>query len=175
MEQFQKDDLHNNDIVILKNNDACMLFNRNGELCLESEDYQRMLKLSDYNDKLENNHEEYHIVKIKRPTQLTDFVRGYWRKVPTIWARRPILSESEYHILKNVDPIYKFITRDKHKQLYLYKKMPEKAENIWNTDSKSNFRLEIYEHIFEFIKWEDDEPYLIQDLVKDYKDYKDNK
>lgn len=172
MNQFQKEDLRNNDIVILKNNDAYMLFNRNGELLLESENRQYMLKLSDYNNKLENNHEEYHIVKIKRPSQLTDFVRSCWKNIPTIWARRPILSKDEYYILKNIDQEYQFITRNSNKQLYLYKTISEK---IWNTTSKSKFRLKIYEHIFEFIEFEDDKPYLIQDLLKDYENYKDNK
>ena len=60
-------------------------------------------------------------------------------------------------ILGNLPKVYKWIERDKE-GLYCYKSLeignPAFAERL------------IYDHLFQFIKWEDEEPYKIQELLK---------
>lgn len=80
---------------------------------------------------------------------------------------KPTLSEAERVILENIDKNCKWIARDKgFNALYVYEDKPIKnANNNWEND-KNNASLEIYNHIFQFITWQDDEPYNIEELLK---------
>lgn len=83
------------------------------------------------------------------------------------------LTHDEYVILKNLNGIYKFIARDKDTNLVcVYVRKPSKGEfDWWLTD---NVWDELCENLFQFIKWEDDEPYSIEKLIANYeKEHKD--
>ena len=75
------------------------------------------------------------------------------------------LSDAERVILENIDKKYKWITRERDGRLHVHKNKPEKG-GCWCTewDSKTNFKL--FKHLFQFIKWEDTEPYNIEELLK---------
>ena len=75
------------------------------------------------------------------------------------------MSKDEYVILKNIDKKYQCIARDKDKNLYIYDKKPIKKNECWDAlRNMGNF--ELFNHLFQFIKWEDEEPRLIEDLLK---------
>ena len=83
-----------------------------------------------------------------------------------IWERKeaPKLNEDEKAILKVLlNEKYKWIARDKNDWLYVYASKPKKGITIWeNTGSP----MMPFVHLFQFIKWEDEEPYLIEDLLE---------
>ena len=83
-----------------------------------------------------------------------------------IWERKeaPKLNEDEKAILKVLlNEKYKWIARDKNDWLYVYASKPKKGITIWeNTGSP----MMPFVHLFNFIKWEDEEPYSIEELLK---------
>lgn len=89
-------------------------------------------------------------------------IRGWLKE-----SVKPTLSEVERVILENIDKDYKWIARDEaFNVLYVYEDKPIKnANNNWGND-KNNTSLEIYNHLFQFITWRDDEPYNIEELLK---------
>lgn len=81
-----------------------------------------------------------------------------------LWERKetPKLTEDEKVILRNVPKYYKWIARDINGSLYVYASKPEKGITIWeNTGSP----MIPFVHLFKFIKWEDEEPYSIEELL----------
>ena len=82
-----------------------------------------------------------------------------------LWERKetPKLTEDEKAILRNLPKEYKWIARDKNGWIFLYTNRPVKS-NFWLNACESA-RL-VFPHLFQFIKWEDEEPYSIEDLLK---------
>ena len=75
------------------------------------------------------------------------------------------LSEAERIILENIDKDYKWIVRTKYGHLEVCKDKPEKEYVIW-TRHHGYFNLGAFNHLFQFITWEDNEPYNIEELLK---------
>ena len=82
--------------------------------------------------------------------------------------KEPIkLSEAERVILENIDKEYKWIARDKDNSLWLYGDIPIKKSTCWsNENSEIGEEFAFYNHLFQFITWQDDEPYNIEELLK---------
>ena len=80
-----------------------------------------------------------------------------------LWERKeaPKLTEDEKAILRNVPQYYKWIARDGNGVVCLYPDKPHKSKTIWD----SYGALFPFHHLFQFIKWEDDEPYSIEELL----------
>ena len=76
---------------------------------------------------------------------------------------KPTLSEAERVILENIDKDYRWICRDKKYGLYVYHYKPKREGTIW-IGSCGNFNA--FNHLFQFITWEDSEPYNIEELLK---------
>ncbi len=76
----------------------------------------------------------------------------------------PNLTDDEKIILKNLDNYWKYIVRDSNQYLYVYSEKPHKFIGIWCNGNNVKFP---FNHLFQFIKCEDDEPYLIEDLLKE--------
>ena len=89
-----------------------------------------------------------------------------------LWERnekekqKPELTEDEKVILKNIPKKYKYIARDKNGLIFLHSKKPSKYDYSWIGYNDIAFP---YYHLFQFIKWEDDEPYLIEELLGEEK------
>lgn len=83
-----------------------------------------------------------------------------------IWERKekPKLTEDEKVILRNVDKDYKWIARAKNGQLDVFGTKPYKDIEYW--ENELDFYTLPFRNLFKFIKWEDDEPYLIEYLLK---------
>lgn len=75
------------------------------------------------------------------------------------------LTDDEIVILKNIDKTYKWVARDSNNIPYVYKDKPIKDEYRWCGNFIS---IMVLEHLFKFIKWEDKEPYNIDELLKPY-------
>lgn len=115
------------------------------------------------------NNGEYICDEIRKPAKecINDCTRCVenWLKSE---HKEPIkLSDAERVILENIDKIYKWIARDKDGSLHLFTEKPYKNNlNEWNIRSGCLAKLNIFNHLYKFIKWEDTEPYCIQDLLK---------
>ena len=79
------------------------------------------------------------------------------------------INQKEYEILKSLDDQWKWIARDERDDdLFAHTLKPIKKEDGWaNIDLGYKFLQTIY---FQFIQWEDEEPYNIQELIDEYLD-----
>lgn len=77
------------------------------------------------------------------------------------------LSKLEYELLKYYSEHgYRYIARDDDKTLFAYDTKPDKIQYEWEVTKETkgiNF-----DDLFSFIKWEDEEPTLIQDILDRY-------
>ena len=82
-----------------------------------------------------------------------------------LWERKekPKPTEDEKVILRNLPKEYKWIARDKCGTICAFIHKPHKNGLGWS----GNFfdALVLFEHLFQFIQWEDEEPYLIEELL----------
>ena len=79
------------------------------------------------------------------------------------WERKdPEITEDEKAILRNLPEKYKYIARDRSGLIFLYSKKPSKCYYSWIGYNDIAFP---YSHLFQFIKWEDEEPYSIEELL----------
>ena len=80
---------------------------------------------------------------------------------------KPSITIEERIILSNTSQIYKWIARDKDGSLHLFTEKPYKDNfNRWVINSGCLERLNIFNHLYKFIRWDNTEPYCIQDLLK---------
>lgn len=77
------------------------------------------------------------------------------------------LTEDEKAILRNIDKNYKWIARDEDGELSIYINEPYKYNLGWVGNVDTSYSIRIFDHLFQFIKWEDKEPYLISDLLEE--------
>ena len=81
-----------------------------------------------------------------------------------LWERKdPKLTEDEKAILRNLPKDYKWIARDLSGMVYIFIERPEKGQAIWYGCGQP--MIPFY-HLFQFIQWEDEEPYSIEELLK---------
>lgn len=125
-------------------------------LHLESLGY---VNLDNYNENLKFNNgnlNEFDIMKVYKDYTCKEL----------LWERKekPQLNEDEKAILRNVPKHYKWIARDKCGTICVFIDKPHKSGLGWG----GNFFevLVLFSHLFQFIKWEDDEPYSIEELLK---------
>lgn len=89
------------------------------------------------------------------------------KDLPDHLTDKHLLSLDERVILRNLSPEYKYISRDTGGYLYLYDTLPIKDEIVWNRSNECNFCKQLpFKQLFQCIKWEDEEPWLITDLLK---------
>ena len=79
----------------------------------------------------------------------------------------PTITEDERVILKNLDKDYKYIVRDIHGTLRIYSEKPVKTVTEWENYDAFIHCLDLFPNLFKFITWEDAEPRLIADLLKE--------
>ena len=90
--------------------------------------------------------------------------RATIKKLPT----KPKLTEDEKVILGNLPKQYKWIARDESETIYIYTNNPKKFGIAWHDDSFCQNAF-LFNHLFQFIKWEDSEAYAIRDLLYEKK------
>ena len=73
------------------------------------------------------------------------------------------LTKFEYEYLKFAkENEYNFIARDTNNHLYLYPNKQWKGELIWNCIDGNT---PVFSELFKFVKWEDEEPYNIDEIL----------
>ena len=87
-----------------------------------------------------------------------------------LWERKENpkikLTEDEKVILRSLPKGYKWIARDLSGMVYIFIERPEKGQAIWYGCGQP--MIPFY-HLFQFIQWEDEEPYLIEELLGEEK------
>lgn len=85
-----------------------------------------------------------------------------------VWKREePTITENEKVILRNLLGNYEWIARDGNGVLYVYRYKPKKCEEFWvNNPDDIIGNLRVFNHLFQMVRWEDDEPWKIEDLLK---------
>ena len=98
---------------------------------------------------------EFDIMKVYKDYTLTEL----------LWERKekPKPTEDEKAILRNLPKEYKWIARDSSGMVYMFIEKPEKGQSIWYGFGQP--MIPFY-HLFQFIQWEDEEPYSIEKLLK---------
>lgn len=82
-----------------------------------------------------------------------------------VWRREePTITEDEKTILRNLPRRYEWIARDENGLLYIFQGKPKKKEFTWTVGFGSRC-LNLFDHLFKMVKWEDDEPWRIEDLL----------
>ena len=81
-----------------------------------------------------------------------------------LWERKekPKPTYDEKIILRNLPKEYKWIARDLSGMVYIFIERPEKGQAIWYGCGQP--MIPSY-HLFQFIQWEDEEPYSIEELL----------
>lgn len=87
-------------------------------------------------------------------------------------APENLLSDDEYIILKNIDKKWKWIARDIDLFLCLYESKPTKGTNSWIKENGAYKSINFFNHLFLFVKWENEEPYEISKLIEAYEENK---
>ena len=85
-----------------------------------------------------------------------------------LWERKelPTLTEDEKTILRNVDEKFKYIARDKDNELWLYSGKPHNEISFGDYWTSFHEKRNLpFDKLFQFIKWEDDEPCNIKELL----------
>ena len=155
---MKKSDLDYGNVVELRNGDKLLFFYCFADGILIYLEGQQCRTLDSYHENLTATDDfiELDIMKVYKDYTCKEL----------LWERKekPQLNEDEKAILKVLlNEKYKWIARDKNDWLYVYASKPKKGITIWeNTGSP----MMPFVHLFNFIKWEDEEPYSIEDLLK---------
>jgi hypothetical protein len=80
------------------------------------------------------------------------------------WKEVIKVSDDEKVILRNLDG--KWIARNEQGILLCFSIKPYKVSKCWHHNNATGFSLRAFNHLFQMVKWEDEEPTLIADLLK---------
>lgn len=82
------------------------------------------------------------------------------------------ITKEEYEILKDLEDKWKWIARDNNfdSSLFCFEDKPFKSRTtgVWGPDVLNYRYFGKHNSNFEFILWEDEEPYNIQELIEEY-------
>ena len=157
---MKKSDLKNGNVVELRGGDFYVLANVYNKSILITLKGKYHFNLNNYSIDLTHicGFENLDIMKVYKDYTCKEL----------LWERneKPKPTEDEKIILKNIPKKYKYIARDKNGLIFLHSKKPSKYDYSWIGYNDIAFP---YYHLFQFIKWEDDEPYLIEELLGEEK------
>ena len=155
---MKKSDLNIGNVVELRNGDKLLFFfcfpddilvNLKGRQCRTLDSYHDNLTATD-------DFIELDIMKVYKDYTCKEL----------LWERKEkklVISEDEKAILRNSPKEYKWIARDLSSLVYIFIERPEKGQAIWYGCRQP--MIPFY-HLFQFIQWEDEEPYSIEELLK---------
>lgn len=106
--------------------------------------------------------------ELRQLNRRLDIMRVY--RYP-VWKREDLtITSAEKVLLKNIAKNFKYIARNRDSTLFVYGDEPEKEVgtlNMWLRRPDSYIaNLAVYTHLFPMVKWEDEEPWLIEYLLK---------
>lgn len=82
------------------------------------------------------------------------------------YVERPVISKRDRAFLEYLGEELKYIVRSKSANLIAYQNSAEKREDGWVIDSGAIKSLQKLNIDFPMVKWENDKPWLIEDLKK---------
>lgn len=91
----------------------------------------------------------------------------YTNTLKLVWERKPELSEVERVILENLYRDSNYITRDESGELWLFENRPIKKDYSWDLLNGFGENFSLYKYLFKMVKWGDEEPTLIADLLNE--------
>ena len=81
------------------------------------------------------------------------------------YVEQMVISRKDVCLLAYVKDDYKCIARDYDGDIFLYTNKPEKCFGVWFSDGKG-VSIKPFDVDFPMVKWEDKEPWKIEDLKK---------
>lgn len=92
------------------------------------------------------------------------------RWVESEYVGKPTITSREKKFLDALLPEWKYIARDSNTSLYIYPIKPTRLGERWMVKNDYYFYKiiikDMYGNMFDFIKWDDEEPWSIDDLKK---------
>ena len=76
------------------------------------------------------------------------------------------INEEEYLFLIGLNDEWEWIAKDKNTTLWVYKKEPSKYEDCWDEFMDDCEMIDSV--LFQFIRWENEYPYSISELIEEY-------
>lgn len=102
------------------------------------------------------------IFEIQEAYSLSDML-VFDKGLNLIWENKE-LADVEISILKSINSKFKYITRDRNGELFIFEREPYKCPTEWAQRGAIDF--EPFRHMFAMIKWKDEKPTLIADLLE---------
>lgn len=153
---MKKEDLNCGNVVELRDGDKYIysiertMLNLNGGRTLSKTQYNELL--------IRNGNHDWDIIKVYEDYTL--------KKV--LWERKEfVVSTDEKTLLRIIPKTFKWIVRSPERCLLLYEEKPQKTRYYWESSLGNVESLMVFNHLFEYIKWEDELPTLIEDLLKE--------
>ena len=83
-----------------------------------------------------------------------------------------MITKEEYELLKDYRATgYDWIARDRDECVYVYKSKPIKLGLIWGDNERGCSEWSLNDDSLPYIKWEDEKPTRIDDLIRDYESH----
>lgn len=87
------------------------------------------------------------------------------------YVEKPTITSKEKIFLDLIVAKWKYLVRDEDKNLYVFDSLPIKEWDGWCAENMSTcgycyISKKLFGDMFDFIKWEDEKPWLIEDLEK---------
>src|SRR5574344_1973814 len=83
-----------------------------------------------------------------------------------------MITREEYLELKELyNDGYRWIARDENGYVYVYYGEPKKLVSIWKDSEPGGSSCCLNKYVFPYIKWEDEKPTKINDLIRDYESH----
>ncbi len=148
MNKFTKSDLREGDVVMYDNGEMRTVKGTSLFDCFEPAS-----DLSYYDENL---------IHVRETTlDIVEVFRSIWKR------EEPTITSAEKVLLENVEKKYKYIARNHDSTLFLFGDKPTKEKWMWVRALDSyDSSFTIYSHLFPMVKWKDEEPWLIEDLLK---------
>ena len=154
---MKKSDLKYGNVVEERGGYKCVVYCNKTEKALISLNTGACVNLDNYREDLTDieGFMEFDIMKVYKDYTCKEL----------LWERKeiPQLNEDEKVILRSLPKNYKWIARDKNGCLYVYASKPEKVNTIWEGSGLATIP---FDHLFQFIQWNDEKPYSIEELLK---------
>ena len=83
----------------------------------------------------------------------------------------PKINQEEYEVFKSKSPQWNWIARNEDNRLFVYIGEPIKDNLEWDVSGFGRHWLFEMDNLFQFIQWEDEEPYDIAELIEEYEEY----
>ena len=74
-------------------------------------------------------------------------------------------TDDELAIMRSLPKACVWIARDDNKAIYTFNNKPEKEDELWDNNGVIR-ELDLFQHLFKCIQWEDEEPVFIDDYVE---------